>query len=626
MHVIHDMLTFPVMYVGTVSFATIFTKENGVRKTPGMLHFGGRLMYLLFLALFIGGVLQHNTTGYSHLLTMYFYYGRYMHLFKAAVEIMNGSFWRRTKFSIMNDATFPLLNGVLATDTLLLGASVDLAVSALMKLSEGREEPPETFQGKLSISSILWIKYINSFCDVALRVYKTKGGTTLQQWLMFVYTGCVMILGVYEMQFKSERRSATPLNSKAAVVSNDATSAPDAKLYLNIRGTTYDVTGFVKRHPGGRIIRQYVGLSRDATDAFATFHSASTRAQKILKTLPTLDPPKPTDPHQDTHLEVLHKKWADEGYFKPTWREPAWALCVLAMTLSGFAVASTGWTITGALLTGFAWAHCGFVQHHFGHIGGTRNRAVDVMVQTVFEGLLKGGSARWWTRRHTAGHHAMPNNVEHDDDLRTTPFFAWDPVLIKKVPTGLLRIQHLLFVPMLSLYVPLFFVSINKYRVRNNYWDETGVALVHYYFASMCFATGWEFLTFFWIGYAVQGVYLGLFFSLSHFAMPRVDDLATNWIEWQVITSCEWGLNSRFWDLMSGFLNLQATHHIVPQMPPFYYTDIRPEIEDFCTKHSIKYTKKSPYEALYDTLHGLYQTGFDEYDRRMALKARVKTD
>jgi fatty acid desaturase len=71
------------------------------------------------------------------------------------------------------------------------------------------------------------------------------------------------------------------------------------------------------------------------------------------------------------------------------------------------------------------------VQHHFGHIGGLRDRSSDVLVQSIFECFLKGGSARWWRNRHHK-HHAFPNTFGLDGDLRTTPFVAFDEVLIRR--------------------------------------------------------------------------------------------------------------------------------------------------------------------------------------------------
>lgn len=40
--------------------------------------------------------------------------------------------------------------------------------------------------------------------------------------------------------------------------------------FVTIDGTDYDVTTFVKQHPGGGVIRSY--LRKDATAAFKEFH------------------------------------------------------------------------------------------------------------------------------------------------------------------------------------------------------------------------------------------------------------------------------------------------------------------------------------------------------------------
>ena len=129
---------------------------------------------------------------------------------------------------------------------------------------------------------------------------------------------------------------------------------------------------------------------------------------------------------------------------------------------------------------------------------------------------VKGGSNRWWRSRHNK-HHAMPNSIEYDGDLRTTPFFAWDETLVKKVPTFLLRIQHLLFIPMLALYVPVFFITTKLFVIRKKYWDELGLICIHFYLSSFFFTNWTDFVIFYSIGYAVQGVYLGGMFGLNHF-------------------------------------------------------------------------------------------------------------
>ena len=240
------------------------------------------------------------------------------------------------------------------------------------------------------------------------------------------------------------------------------------------------------------MLQFYSGL--DATDAYNAFHY-NKKPEKYLKNLPVvplqtpaptgalppplsqaaplaaprrLDPQRPaasdpdawpTPPGKEASLlsdfRALHESWEARGFFKPTlafW--VPWCVAVLGAVLAGARLGG----VAGGLLMGVAWAHCGFVQHHAGHMGMIRT-------QILFECLVKGGSARWWRNRHTK-HHACPNVLGKDGDLRTTPFLAWDGVLARKVPSPLLRVQHVAFLPLLIAYVPIFFLTTKKYLLH----------------------------------------------------------------------------------------------------------------------------------------------------------------
>lgn len=396
-----------------------------------------------------------------------------------------------------------------------------------------------------------------------------------------------------------------------------ALSNGEGRSEIQIRNSLYDVTEFLHRHPGGNIIKQYVG--RDATDAFWTFHRNSDLADKMLASLPRSEV-KESMRKPPSNLSQLTEQWLQKGHYNPSWIEPVWSLSVFLLIVSGYLVASWGYTVTGAVFTGVWFAHAGFVQHSFGHTCGTGNRAMDIVIQNFFETFLKGGSSITWRVRHSK-HHAMPNNIKYDGDLRTTPFFAWDGVLIRQIPTCFLRIQHLMFVPMLGLYVPLFFFTFNYQKIKHKAWEELGLTLVHFYVASFFLTTTFSFLTFYMTSYMVQGIYLGFFFSLSHFAMPHVNNTDTDWTQWQMVSTCDWGIGNRFADFASGFLNLQCEHHVAPTMPQSKYRLIQPDLEKFCKQNGIPYVKKTFQEAVWDTLYGLYRAGHDEYDRRQLVAA-----
>ena len=69
------------------------------------------------------------------------------------------------------------------------------------------------------------------------------------------------------------------------------------------------------------------------------------------------------------------------------------------------------------------------------------------------------------------------------------------------------------------MYVPILVFSVIGFMIRRRHWDELVLdSLLRFYF----------------IGYAIQGTYLGVMFGLSHYTMPRVDAKERHdWASWQ---------------------------------------------------------------------------------------------
>tara|TARA_B110000114_G_scaffold175507_1_gene205133 strand:- start:62 stop:1768 length:1707 start_codon:yes stop_codon:yes gene_type:complete len=394
-------------------------------------------------------------------------------------------------------------------------------------------------------------------------------------------------------------------------------------LHIRINNKIYDASEFQLIHPGGNVIKFYNCIENDvdATDAFNTFHLRSKHATKHLSRLPVIRTLSKEDYITgNVEFKKLISMWKKKGYFKTKYKFfIVWAMAVFLSTLASYYVMYCGNPIIGGVFVGVAWAQCGFIQHHSGHLGFSGNTKLDIMIQTFYEGLLKGGSARWWRNRHNK-HHAMPNSIEHDGDLRTTPFFAWDPVLIRKVPTFLLQIQHLIFIPIMFLYVPVFFVTTKLFIIRKEYWDELAIIFLHFYFSSFFINNIKDFIIFYMIGYSIQGFYLGIMFALNHFAMGRIDNIETTWEKWQMDSTCNWGVGNRYAEVISGFLNIQIEHHIAPQMPAENIHLIVPDIMKYSKDNNIPYINYTFIEAFNKMMNGLKETGQTELKRRKKLK------
>jgi len=449
----------------------------------------------------------------------------------------------------------------------------------------------------------------------AMWVYRDVPGGILFAGVQIYYMCSMLTLFGYFVYMKPKKRTRT----------GDKKELPPLKIRIN--GTTYDATEFMKTHPGGNIICKYdTETVPDATDAFNNFHTGSNRAIAMLRALPKIegdDIADPTASGTTTDFQQMVESWKSRGLYCGGKLEfTIWATAVAMGVGAGLHLLGQGHPVWGGLVVGFAWGQCGFIQHHSGHLAFSGNPRIDFLIQALYESLAKGGSARWWRNRHNK-HHAMPNSIEHDGDLRTTPFFAWDDVLIKKVPTAILRIQHLLFIPMLAIYVPVLATSVFGFVIRRGYWDELGLMVMHFLMVSRFSTDIKHLLIFYFIGYSIQGIYLGCMFGLSHYTMPRVEtDDKQDWASWQYTTTCNWGVGSRFAEYFSGFLNLQIEHHIATKMPPENYHLIVDDMRAYAGRHNLPYIEISFWRAMCDMIGGLRDTGRREHSLRMEKKRK----
>ena len=398
-------------------------------------------------------------------------------------------------------------------------------------------------------------------------------------------------------------------------------------MWTKIHGRTIDLTNF--RHPGGNIIELFYGM--DATSAFEQFHGHYAGAFKMLRSLPTKEVDASEIPAQpDSHVEEMSRlmvEWRERGLFKPRpLLSASYGIAVTLAIMASVVMCARAPVIAG-IVVGTCWAHCGFLQHMGGH--REWGRRWSFFWQHYFEGLLKGGSASWWRNRHNK-HHAKTNVLGEDGDLRTTPFFAWDETLAKKVPDWSLKTQAFTFLPALGAYVFVFAFTVRKYAIVKKLWHELALMIAHYaLFYNGCRYAGaslGQLAAFYCTGYAWQGIYLGFFFGLSHFAVERVPSTAT-WLESSMIGTIDWAGNSAFLGYMSGFLNIQIEHHMAPQMPMENLRQIRADCKASAIKLGLPYREVSFFTATKMMMGGLYTTGRDELklrsDRRKYTRAQA---
>ena len=279
------------------------------------------------------------------------------------------------------------------------------------------------------------------------------------------------------------------------------------------------------------------------------------------------------------------------------WQQ-SWALLALAPVL---AVVST---------------QLGFLGHDLGHRQVVRSPRTSRTLGVVCGNLLGGLSYSWWVTKHNA-HHAHPNDLDTDPDVRAGALvFDADQADTRGGFTAWVTAhQAWLFFPMLLLEA--FNLHVSSVRemfdpqVRGRRSESVLLALHFAGYAALVATTlTWpQVLAFVAIHKGLQGIYLGMSFAPGHKGMPVMDEeQAADPLLRQVLTSRN-VQGGWFVDAALGGLNYQIEHHLFPSMPRPNLRRAQPVVRAFCVSRGVSYTEASPFASYAAGLRHLHRVG-----------------
>jgi len=403
-------------------------------------------------------------------------------------------------------------------------------------------------------------------------------------------------------------------------------------LEIYIDGKLYDVSKF--KHPGGTIIKFFYG-DGDATLTFQQFHTRSSKAEKMLKALPSRPCPEALKLRLEGNgkrqmgedFAKLHEELKAEGFFEPNYAHITYRFMEVFVM---FAVGSylllcpppseyMVWRFIGLLILGLMEGRCGWLMHEGGHGSLTGNIKTDRTLQIWTYGLGCGMSGGWWRSQHNK-HHAAPQKLKHDADLDTLPLVAFNAAVLKSTRSPYLRAwllaQGYLFIPLTCLLVVLgwqFFLH-PRHIMRKKEYMEAASFLVRYcgFFGYMLADFSWSeaifaYLVIQWVG----GSYIFTNFALSHTHLDVTQpDEHLNWVEY---SACHTTNLSNHWfvNWWMANLNFQIEHHLFPTMPQFRHPEVSKRTRVLFEKHGLKYDVRGYFSCLRDTLGNLDEVGHE---------------
>jgi len=396
----------------------------------------------------------------------------------------------------------------------------------------------------------------------------------------------------------------------------------DSEKEMIVNGRVYDVSSFLKRHPGGSVIKFQLGT--DASDAYNNFHMRSPKADKMLKSLPNREVHASYE--QDAlsrDYEILRKELEAEGYFKPNLRHAAYRIAeVVAMYAAGVALVWSGYWWLGAFVAGIAQGRCGWLQHEGGHYSLTGNIKIDRHLQMMIYGVGCGMSGCYWRNQHNK-HHATPQKLGADPDLFTLPLIAFHKIIGKKGNKTWMMMQAPLFFagPICTLVAwgwQFFQHPHHALRVKNFlelFWMGVRYALWHAAFGYMGLWGSFKLYT----AYVTLGsTYIFTNFAVSHThkdVIPKSKHISWSLYSANHTTNCcgGHGIPTWFVDWWMSYLNYQIEHHLFPSMPQYHHPQTSKRVKVLFEKHGVEYDMRPYATCMKATFHNMWAVGHHDY-------------
>jgi len=402
--------------------------------------------------------------------------------------------------------------------------------------------------------------------------------------------------------------------------------------WLVIEGKVYDVSSWALRHPGGPyVLNVYAG--QDATEPFYALHPDVETTRKYLSALcigevrdNKEEGNQKLKPHFNEPLLVdfrqLREKVRKMGLYDVNWWFYMGMLghIILLEALSYYLMLNfgTGWPIylLCAVILTTAQAQAGWLQHDFGHLSVFKNSRWNHWLHTFTLCHLKGASRTWWNWRHFL-HHAKPNVVYKDPDIRMSYVFVVGKELAKRwglkkrgfMPYGLQHYYwHLIGPPLL---IPTYFHveniwhAVKKHEWADLFWVTT--FYVRHFLMYVPLLGFWGAFWFYMFFRVLESHWFVYVTQMNHIPMHIDFDHKVDWPTLQNMATCNIE-HSLFNDWFTGHLNFQIEHHLFPTMPRHSYAQANKLVKELYAKHGIDMETKTLWKGMVDIVGSLKQS------------------
>ncbi|EGB09983.1 hypothetical protein AURANDRAFT_2132, partial [Aureococcus anophagefferens] len=372
-----------------------------------------------------------------------------------------------------------------------------------------------------------------------------------------------------------------------------------------IHGEAYDLSAFRERHPGGTTALDLCRGS-DATDLFEQFHvmtdlhRAALRKYRVGGRAPATAAEPYSAFHEDVKAMVRDHFGGRGDAHKASWEHLGHMAVVFAVYAAGW----RGWWAGDVVLGGLVLPVCAWlIMANFAHDGShhavSRKPWVNELALLTSSPLLYSYGS--WYQQHCASHHLETNDPDSDVDVQHHPFTRWHRSMLRDSAsmTGVVNLfwhftAFLVSTINMSNVHPWKFVSGRMHRQGFMDGWRGGLAVASFLSSVAFLATPYfrfgparaAALTL--LPYLVTSAFFFTVTQISHVQAPcqKDQDRATgDFFKIQATTSLDYGVDSELWRFLTGGLNVQAIHHVLPVVNSCHYTKLYPKFYALCEKH-----------------------------------------
>jgi len=291
---------------------------------------------------------------------------------------------------------------------------------------------------------------------------------------------------------------------------------------------------------------------------------------------------------------------------------PSWPIAIPLCVLFGLVTSAIGFNI----------------MHDGGHGSFSSSKTINRIAALSLNFL--GGSSFLWNIKHNMIHHTFTNVHGHDDDIQNEPFLRLCKSQKHRVYH---RFQFIYWVFIYGLmYVSwIFILDVMKYfrksiaskeniridvKTHIGFWLTKILYIGTFIVVPLQFMPWQDFLVGFGVWVYSTGLIISVVFQLAHaveetsFVEGETKELENDWAVHQVLTTANFGSESRLLSFFTGGLNQQVEHHLFPRISHIHYPRLSPIVRETCRQHGLVYLEQPTFvHALWSHMKFLYRLG-----------------